>query len=103
MTTLLWLLGFLGTSWVNYWILAMGGAKKIEGWLSFFVVGWFALDWHAEQIRLYVLIIWLALEWAWLPRAHHRIAHVGAGARADRAHLERARRLAGSGPQEPAP
>ena len=60
MTTLLWLLGFLGTSWVNYWILAMDGAKKIEGWLSFFVVGWFALDWHAEQIRLYVLIIWLA-------------------------------------------
>lgn len=37
----------------------LGGAKWIEGWKSFFMIEWFALDWTAEQIRLYVLIIWL--------------------------------------------
>ncbi|WP_227501946.1 hypothetical protein [Psychrobacter sp. TB2] len=42
-----------------WWIIGYGGAKWIEGWKSFFMIEWFALDWTAEQIRLYVLIIWL--------------------------------------------
>lgn len=43
----------------NYWVLAMGGAKWLEGWKSFFAISWSALDWSAEQIRLYVLVIWI--------------------------------------------
>ncbi len=42
---------------VDNWL---GGAKWIEGWKSFFLIEWFALDWNAEQIRMYVLIIWVA-------------------------------------------
>ena len=41
-------------------VIGYGGAKWIEGWKSFFMIDWFALNWNAEQIRLYVLIIWLA-------------------------------------------
>jgi len=31
----------------------------MEGWKSFFLVDWFALDWSASQIRLYALCIWI--------------------------------------------
>ena len=41
------------------WVISWGGAKTIEGWKSFFLIGWFALDWNSEQIRLYALIGWL--------------------------------------------
>ena len=54
----LWSLLFILESIYCWWIIGYGGAKWIEGWKSFFMINWFALDWKAEQIRLYVLIIW---------------------------------------------
>ena len=55
---IIWLVFYLVVSLLNSWIVFWGGAKRIEGWLSFFIVGWFSLDWNSEQIRLYVSIIW---------------------------------------------
>lgn len=55
----IWALLFLIESIYCWWIIGFGGAKWVEGWKSFFMIDWFALDWNAEQIRLYVLIIWL--------------------------------------------
>ena len=58
MSLTLWFLLFIIQSIYCWWIIGYGGAKWIEGWKSFFMIDWFALDWTAEQIRLYVLIIW---------------------------------------------
>lgn len=44
------------TSLFLKWIISWGGAKWIEGWRSFFLIDWFALDWTAEQIRFYALL-----------------------------------------------
>lgn len=55
----LWCLLFAIHSFYSWWIIGYGGAKHVEGWRSFFLVSWFALDWNAEQIRMYVLLIWL--------------------------------------------
>ncbi|GAA0322138.1 hypothetical protein [Psychrobacter aestuarii] len=59
MATWLWTVLFAVYSLYAWWIIGYGGARWIEGWKSFFLIDWFALDWSAEQIRLYVLIIWL--------------------------------------------
>lgn len=56
----LWLLLFIVNSLYCWWIIGFGGARWIKGWKSFFLIEWFTLNWNAEQIRLYVLIIWLA-------------------------------------------
>lgn len=56
----LWVLLFIAESLYCWWIICFGGAYKIEGWKSFFLIEWFALDWNAEQIRMYMLIIWVA-------------------------------------------
>ncbi|GAB2634460.1 MULTISPECIES: hypothetical protein [Psychrobacter] len=53
----LWFMLFILETVYCWWIIGYGGAKWIEGWKSFFMIDWFALDWTAEQIRLYVLII----------------------------------------------
>lgn len=55
-----WCLLFSIHSFYCWWIIGYGGAKRVEGWRSFFLISWFAFDWNAEQIRMYVLIIWLA-------------------------------------------
>ena len=54
----LWCLLLALESLYCWWIIGYGGERWIEGWKSFFMIEWFALDWTAEQIRLYVLIIW---------------------------------------------
>lgn len=54
-----WIAMYLLSSLFYKWILSWGGAKTIEGWKSFFLIGWFSLDWNSEQIRLYALISWL--------------------------------------------
>ena len=56
----LWLLLFIVNSLYCCWIIGFGGARWIKGWKSFFLIDWFALDWNAEQIRMYMLIIWVA-------------------------------------------
>ncbi|TGP42984.1 hypothetical protein EN873_44890 [bacterium M00.F.Ca.ET.230.01.1.1] len=53
-----WFILYLLLSLFFKWIISWGGAKKIEGWKSFFLIGWFSLDWNSEQIRLYSLISW---------------------------------------------
>ena len=43
---------------INLWVLAWGGAEKIEGWLSVFYTECHgSLTWSAEQIRLFALLI----------------------------------------------
>lgn len=54
-----WILSFAGFSvfccWINYW----GGAEWIEGWKSWFVIGWTPSEWSAEQIKLYFFCFWI--------------------------------------------
>lgn len=59
MSMIFWIAMYLLSSLFYKWVLSWGGAKIIEGWKSFFLIGWFALDWNSEQIRLYALIGWL--------------------------------------------
>lgn len=59
MGMIFWIAMYLLSSLFYKWVLSWGGAKTIEGWKSFFLIGWFALDWNSEQIRLYALIGWL--------------------------------------------
>lgn len=56
----LWCLLFAIYSAYCWWIIGFGGAKWIEGWKSSIFIGLVSLDWNAEQIRMYVLIFWLA-------------------------------------------
>ena len=56
---LVWIAYYLLISVFSRWIISWGGASRVEGWLSFIVIGWFALDWRAEQIRLFVLLMWI--------------------------------------------
>ncbi len=53
-----WIVFYLVTSLLYKWLISWGGAARVEGWLSFIVIGWFALDWNAEQIKLFILIVW---------------------------------------------
>lgn len=59
MGMIFWIAMYLLSSLFYKWVLSWGGAKTIEGWKSLFLIGWFALDWNSEQIRLYALIGWL--------------------------------------------
>ena len=59
MGMIFWIAMYLLISLFSKWVISWGGAKTIEGWKSFFLIGWFALDWNSEQIRLYALIGWL--------------------------------------------
>lgn len=55
-----WVLLFAANCAFAYWILRLGGAHRLVGWRSLFVIDWlFAYRWTAEQIELYVLICWV--------------------------------------------
>lgn len=54
-----WILRFIGLSLFYKWILSWGGAKVLEGVLSVFTFGWFSFDWNTEQLRFYVLLLWI--------------------------------------------
>ena len=41
------------------WVVSWGGAEKIEGWKSIFLVSTYAARWEAEAIKLYMLVVWL--------------------------------------------
>jgi hypothetical protein len=56
---LTWTILFIATSLWWKWIISWGGAQWLEGWKSFFLIEWFALDWSAEQIRFYAVIVWV--------------------------------------------
>ena len=42
------------------WIVFLNGAETVEGWKSFFLLGWFAASLSAQELRFYVGISWLA-------------------------------------------
>lgn len=50
---------YLADSLFCLWMLRWGGARWLEGWRAWVLIAWFAGHWSAEQIRLYVLLIWL--------------------------------------------
>ncbi len=54
MTALEWTLSNVALWLFWLWILNWGGARRIEGWKSFFLTAW-AIRWDAEQLRLYAL------------------------------------------------
>lgn len=54
-----WLLTYAIVSLFYAWILYWGGAEKIEGWLALFVIGWFAVNWNEQQIKLYTYLVWI--------------------------------------------
>lgn len=60
MTLNAWIVSFAGVCLFSKWVLSWGGAEWLEGWKAFFVIDWFAAFWSAEQIKLYVLLCWIA-------------------------------------------
>lgn len=64
MDMLYWILSYTGSALFWLWILRWGGADWLEGWKAWVAIGWFAGHWHAEQIRLYALILFV-LESIW--------------------------------------
>ena len=53
------LLSFLVYSTFCYWVVVMDGADRLEGWKSFFLLGWFAASLTAAELRFYVGVSWL--------------------------------------------
>ncbi len=43
-----------------FWVVFMDGAEVLEGWKSFFLLGWFAASLTAQELKFYVGISWLA-------------------------------------------
>lgn len=54
-----WIIQYALQSLLYKWILSWGGAKWLVGLKSALTLGWITWDWNAEQIRLYILIIWI--------------------------------------------
>ena len=54
-----WIVQFALQSLFSKWILSWGGAQWLEGIKSALTLGWMSWDWNAEQIRFYILIIWI--------------------------------------------
>lgn len=59
MSITVWIVLYVLNSFWWKWIISWGGAQWVEGWKSFLLIEWFALDWNAEQIRLYALCTWV--------------------------------------------
>ncbi|NHB58302.1 hypothetical protein G9F32_09760 [Acinetobacter sp. 194] len=59
MPTLHWILLYICQSIIFKWIISWGGARWLEGLKSAVFLGWMTWDWNAEQIRFYILIIWI--------------------------------------------
>ena len=54
-----WIIQFALQSLFYKRILSWGGAQWLEGIKSALTLGWMTWDWNAEQIRFYILIIWI--------------------------------------------
>ena len=54
-----WIIQFALQSLFYKWILSWAGAQWLEGIKSALTLGWMTWDWNAEQIRFYILIIWI--------------------------------------------
>lgn len=61
MTLLEWTLLFAAGSLLCLWVVRGGGAVWMEGWRATLFIDWVgAHAWSAGQIRLYMLVLWLA-------------------------------------------
>ena len=55
-----WILLFAAGSMFALWVLRWGGAEWLEGWRAGVLLDWIhAGFWNAEQIKLYVILLWL--------------------------------------------
>lgn len=54
-----WCLLFAASSLLCWWVLRRGGAEWLEGWPAGLLIDLRASLWNAEQIKLYVGLIWL--------------------------------------------
>jgi hypothetical protein len=52
-------LSFLVYSIFCYWVVFMDGADVLEGWKSFFLLGWFAASLTTSELRFYVGLSWM--------------------------------------------
>ena len=52
-------LSFLAYSVFCYWVVFMDGADVLEGWQSFFLLGWFAASLTTDELRFYVGLSWV--------------------------------------------
>ena len=59
-----WVALFLGQTVFLYWVVYLGGATRLEGWRSFFLIDALAPRWSADGIRLYAFIYWWLI-FAW--------------------------------------
>ncbi|VTS02475.1 Uncharacterized protein OS=Pseudomonas stutzeri MF28 GN=L686_22480 PE=4 SV=1 [Gemmata massiliana] len=60
-----WIGLFLLTSLFWAWLLFLGGARWLEGsWLIAFIVDFSAMEWTADGIRLFAMLMWI-LETIW--------------------------------------
>lgn len=58
--SLFWLVfSFIAYSAFAYWVVCAHGADRLTGWLSAFFVSFWAVNWDAEQIRFFVMFVWL--------------------------------------------
>lgn len=54
-----WIVQFCLQSLFYKWILSWDGAQWLVGLKSALTLGWMTWDWNAEQIRFYILMIWI--------------------------------------------
>jgi hypothetical protein len=53
-------LAFIGYTAFCFWVIFLDGADTLEGWRSFFLLGWFASSLTSTELKFYVGISWLA-------------------------------------------
>ena len=59
-----WIIGHSISALIYAWIIFWGGARWLEGWKAWGILGWFAGHWNADQLRLYAAcILFLDIIW----------------------------------------
>lgn len=59
MGILLWIVIFVSVSLFWVWIIFAGGAEFLEGSVFSLLVGWWAINWSADGIRLFAWVSWI--------------------------------------------
>lgn len=59
MLVIYWIIGFVLITLFSWWIVMRGGADKIQETPFSFLFEWFLRDWNEEQIRFYVMCMWV--------------------------------------------
>jgi hypothetical protein len=58
MSLILWIVLYLVSTVLSWWIVWGGAASRLEGWPSWLVIDW-KYPWTADQIAFYFLMCWL--------------------------------------------